>query len=73
LYRPGEGARRNRVGGRALDVHARHHNQHRPHQARGQLPPLTSQHPAPVSNLAAALSQRTPVLSGVVNEYRYTA
>ncbi|EFE72216.1 integrase catalytic region [Streptomyces viridosporus ATCC 14672] len=31
----------------ALDAYARHYSRHRPHQARGQLPPLAHKHPAP--------------------------
>jgi putative transposase len=32
-----------------LNAYARHCNHHRPHQARGQLPPLAQQHPAPTT------------------------
>ncbi|MEU1628422.1 integrase core domain-containing protein [Streptomyces sp. NPDC020096] len=56
-----------------LDAYARHDNSHRPHQARGQLPPLAQKHPAPVVNLTAHRLLRTRVLGGVINEYRYAA
>jgi putative transposase len=57
----------------ALDAYARHYNCHRPHQARGQLPPLAQEHPMPVTNLTARRLLRTRVLGGVINEYRYAA
>ena len=56
-----------------LDAYTRHYNRHRPHQARGQLPPLTQEHPEPVTDLTTHRLLRTRVLGGVVNEYRYTA
>ncbi|WP_406724476.1 integrase core domain-containing protein [Streptomyces sp. GD-15H] len=56
-----------------LDAYARHYNRHRPHQARGQLPPLAQEHPAPVTGLTAHRLRRTRVLGGVINEYRYAA
>ena len=58
---------------RVLDAHAHHYNQHRPHQARGQLPPLAEEHPAPVTDLTSHLLLRTRVLGGAINEYRYAA
>ncbi|WP_312870369.1 integrase core domain-containing protein [Streptomyces himalayensis] len=59
---------------RVLEAYARHYNRHRPHRARGQLPPLVSEHPAPLSDPAAAdRLRRTRVLGGVINEYRYAA
>jgi putative transposase len=54
-----------------LDAYTRHYNRHRPHQARGQLPPLTQEHPEPVTDLTTHRLLRTRVLGGVVNEYRY--
>ena len=45
-----------------LDAYARHYNRHRPHQARGQRPPLAHKHPAPVTNLTAHRLLRTRVL-----------
>ncbi|MFF3871897.1 integrase core domain-containing protein [Streptomyces sp. NPDC001978] len=56
-----------------LDAYARHYNRHRPHQARGQLPPLAQQHPLPVANLTPDRLIRTRVLGGVISEYRYVA
>jgi len=58
---------------RVLDGYARRYNQHRPHQARGQLPPLVEEHPAPVTDLTSHRLRRTRVLGGVVNEYSYAA
>jgi putative transposase len=56
-----------------LDAYADHYNRHRPHQARGQLPPLAQEHPEPVTDLTTHRLLRTRVLGGVVNEYRYAA
>ncbi|ADI04413.1 integrase catalytic region [Streptomyces bingchenggensis BCW-1] len=57
-----------------LDVYSQHYNGHRPHQARGQRPPLCDR------QVAALTDSRTPrrllqtrVLSGLINEYRYAA
>ncbi|WTE32001.1 transposase [Streptomyces sp. NBC_01618] len=58
---------------RVLDVYAFQYNGHRPHQARGQLPPLAQEHPAPSTDLTAHRLLRTRVLGGVINEYRYAA
>ncbi|MFI1855212.1 integrase core domain-containing protein [Streptomyces sp. NPDC020480] len=56
-----------------LDAYARHYNGHRPHQARGQLPPLAREHPSPMTAPIAHRILRTRVLGGVINEYRYAA
>ena len=56
-----------------LDAYADHYNHHRPHQARGQLPPLAQEHPEPVTDLTTHRLLRTRVLGGVINEYRYAA
>ncbi|MGW6022487.1 integrase core domain-containing protein [Streptomyces sp. NPDC055099] len=56
-----------------LEAYARHYNRHRPHQARGQLPPLAQEHPASGTNLTTHRLLRTRVLGGVINEYRYAA
>jgi len=56
-----------------LDAYARHYSCHRPHQARGQLPPLSGEHPTPVTDLTTHRLLQTRVLGGVVNEYRYAA
>ena len=58
---------------RVLDVYARHYNGHRPHQARGQLPPLAQEHLAPPTDMTAHRLLRTRVLGGVINEYTYAA
>jgi len=56
-----------------LDAYARHYNGHRPHQSRRQLPPLTQEHPLPMTTLTSHRLLRTRVLGGVINEYRYAA
>ncbi|MET9475050.1 MULTISPECIES: integrase core domain-containing protein [unclassified Streptomyces] len=56
-----------------LDAYAQHCNRHRPHQARGQLPPLAQEHPVSATNLTAHRLLRTRVVGGVINEYRYAA
>jgi putative transposase len=56
-----------------LDAYARHYNHHRPHQARGQLPPLAQQQPAPVTDPTGHRLLRTHVLGSVINEHRYAA
>jgi transposase InsO family protein len=58
---------------RLLATYEDHYNNHRPHQARSQLPPNTDQRPAPIHDRPARRLQRTPVLGGLINEYRYTA
>ena len=58
---------------RVLDTYAQHYNQHRPHQARDQLPPLAQEHPAPVTDLTYHRLLRKRVLGGVINEYKYAA
>ncbi|GAA2360915.1 hypothetical protein GCM10010376_96610 [Streptomyces violaceusniger] len=55
------------------DAYARHYNGHRPHQARGQLPPLLQEHPTSMVGLSAHRVLRTRILGGVINEYRYAA
>ena len=56
-----------------LDSYARHYNDHRPHQARGQLPPLAQEHPVPMTAPTAQRILHTRVPGGPTNEYRYTA
>ncbi|MFF3517788.1 integrase core domain-containing protein [Streptomyces sp. NPDC002573] len=56
-----------------LEAYARHYNGHRPHQARGQLPPLAQEHPAPMTAPTAQRILHTRVLGGLINEYRYAA
>ncbi|MFI0733780.1 integrase core domain-containing protein [Streptomyces sp. NPDC021225] len=56
-----------------LDAYAQHYNGHRPHQARGQLPPLAQEHPTPMVGPSTHRILRTRILGGVINEYRYAA
>ncbi|MFF4693231.1 integrase core domain-containing protein [Streptomyces sp. NPDC001307] len=58
-----------------LTEYIRHYNQHRPHQARQQLSPDSTQLPAPatVTDLQAHRIRRRPVLGGLINEYRHAA
>ncbi|MEU1784943.1 integrase core domain-containing protein [Streptomyces sparsogenes] len=56
-----------------LDAYAHHYNGHRPHQARGQLPPLAQEHPTPIAGPSADRILRTRILGGVINEYKYAA
>ncbi|MFI5868082.1 integrase core domain-containing protein [Streptomyces sp. NPDC051546] len=56
-----------------LAAYQRHYNEHRPHRARGQLPPDANQQPATVYDLEGRSLLRTRVLGGVINEYRYAA
>ncbi|MGW0632679.1 hypothetical protein [Streptomyces sp. NPDC002758] len=57
-----------------LDVYACHYNGHRPHQARGQRPPLAD-NPAMLCTdpRTARLLLRTRVPGGLINEYGYAA
>ena len=56
-----------------LATYCRHYNDHRPHQARNQLPPDTDRQPATVHHLHTHRVRRTCVLGGLINEYRYAA
>ncbi|MEU7057514.1 integrase core domain-containing protein [Streptomyces sp. NPDC046197] len=58
-----------------LSAYIRHYNQHRPHQSRQQLPPDSTESPAPatVTDLQAHRIRRQPVLGGLINEYRHAA
>ncbi|MCW7945020.1 integrase [Streptomyces hygroscopicus] len=60
---------------RVLTAYIRHYNQHRPHQSWQQLPPDSTEPPAPatVTNLQAHRIRRQPVLDGLINEYRHAA
>jgi hypothetical protein len=58
---------------RLLATFKRHYSMHRPHQARGQLPPETDQPPAIIHHRQAHRAHRTSILGGLVNEYRYIA
>ncbi|WP_405385181.1 integrase core domain-containing protein [Streptomyces milbemycinicus] len=56
----------------ALAVYQSHHNEHRPHQARTQLPPDAQNQPAATDTGAHRLL-RTRILGGLISEYRYPA
>jgi transposase InsO family protein len=56
-----------------LATYRRHYNDHRPHQARSQLPPNTEQQPTTIHDLDARRVHRTRILGGLINKYRYTA
>ena len=56
-----------------LATYQRHYNDHRPHQARNQLPPQSDRQPATVHDLQPHRVRRTRILGGLINEYRYTA
>ena len=59
---------------RLLARYQRHYNNHRPHQARNQLPPDSDQQPATVHHLHPPHRlRRTRILGGLINEYRYIA
>ncbi|MFF3468851.1 hypothetical protein [Streptomyces sp. NPDC002619] len=55
-----------------LAAYQRHHNEHRSHQARNQLPPDAQEQPAAIDTGTHKL-QRTRILGGLINEYRYAA
>jgi putative transposase len=52
---------------RVLAEYAQHYNEHRPHQSRGQRPPL-HEIDLPV-DMTARITSR-PVLHGLISEYR---
>jgi transposase InsO family protein len=58
---------------RLLTTYQHHYNDHRPHQARSQLPPDSDRQPAAVHDLRSRRLRRTRVLGGLINEYRYIA
>jgi transposase len=54
-----------------LAAYQRHYNEHRPHQARNQLPPEAQQ---PVTmDINAPRLLRTQILGGLINEYSHAA
>ena len=59
--------------GRLLANYQRHYNDHRPHQVRNQLSPDSDQQSAKIHDLQPHRLQRTRVLGGLINEYRYIA
>ncbi len=50
----------------------RHHDEHRPHPARSQLPPDAPKQPTAMDSGAHKLL-RTRILGGLISEYRYAA
>jgi hypothetical protein len=56
-----------------LATHKKHHNAHRPHRTRRQLPPGPVQQSATVHDFNTRRLLRTRVLGSVINEYRYAA
>ncbi len=58
---------------KVLDEYRSHYNRHRPHQSRAQRPPDIQAHPPPIAGLAEHPVRRTPILSGLINEYQHAA
>jgi transposase InsO family protein len=60
---------------RLLDRYAAHYNVHRPHWALGQHPPeAVHASPQPVTDhIATHHIRRSPILGGLINEYRHAA
>jgi hypothetical protein len=56
-----------------LTAYERHHNEHRPHRARNQLPPGSDQQPIAGHQLEGRRLLRTRILGGIINEYRQAA
>ena len=56
-----------------LAEYQEHYNTHRPHRSRDQRPPEPREQPAVLRDRVPRRPLRTRVLSGVINEYRYTA
>ncbi len=46
-----------------------HYNEHRPHQARRQLPPAVHARTPPITDLATARVRRRTILNGLISEY----
>ena len=55
---------------RILAEYAQHYNEHRPHQSREQRPPLHE--PGQTIDMTARIT-RTPVVHGLISEYRRAA
>ena len=55
---------------RVLTEYARHYNEHRPHQSRGQRPPLHE--PGHSADMTIRI-KRTHVVQGLISEYRRAA
>ena len=58
---------------KVLTEFANHHNRHRPHRSRSQLPPDALQQTQPAISIQNRRLLRTLVLGGAINEYRYAA
>jgi len=56
-----------------LDEYVVHYNDHRPHQARKQLPPTAHTPPPPITDLATARVRRRTILNGLISEYSQAA
>lgn len=56
-----------------MAAYERHYNEHRPHQARNQLPPGADQQPTAVHRPESRRLLHTRILGDVINEYRYAA
>ncbi|MFI0771944.1 integrase core domain-containing protein [Streptomyces sp. NPDC021218] len=56
-----------------LAAYERHYNEHRPHQARCQLPPDAHEQLAAAYDLHIHKVLRTRILGGLINEYRHAA
>ncbi|MCQ6246997.1 integrase core domain-containing protein [Streptomyces malaysiensis] len=54
-----------------LANYEKHYNEHRPHQARNQLPPDAPEQPPAAHDLHTHKVLRTRILGGLINEYRY--
>ena len=55
---------------RVLAEYAQHYNEHRPHQSRGQRPPLHQ--PGQPIDITARIKRRQ-IVHGLINEYRRAA
>jgi hypothetical protein len=58
---------------KVLDEYRLHYNRHRPHQSRAQRPPDIQVNPPPIAGLTHRPVRRTPILSGLINEYKHAA
>ncbi|MGW3572029.1 integrase core domain-containing protein, partial [Streptomyces sp. NPDC000941] len=56
-----------------LAADERHYSEHRPHQARNQLPPDALEQSAAAHGCSTGKVLRTRILGGLINEYRYAA
>jgi putative transposase len=57
---------------RVLVVYVRHFNEHRPHRALGQRPPLTDEQPLP-EVISLDRLRRRDLLGGLIHEYQLAA